>query len=110
MHVLGEAIASVLRQSLQPSEIIIVDDGSRDQPERVAAQYPQVRLVRQANAGLAAARNRGMPSTAPLRYTLSRPVSCGWKPDPTSRSDPTLPRKRMNLLNRLRPRRNRERN
>ena len=63
-HVLGEAIASVLRQSLQPSEIIIVDDGSRDQPERVAAQYPQVRLVRQANAGLAAARNRGMQETS----------------------------------------------
>ena len=33
-----------------------------------------------------------MPRTAPLRMTFSRPVSSGWNPVPTSRSDPTRPR------------------
>jgi hypothetical protein len=32
-----------------------------------------------------------MPSTEPLRNTFSRPVNSGWKPVPTSSSDPTRP-------------------
>ena len=33
-----------------------------------------------------------MPRIAPLRKTFSRPVSSGWKPVPTSSSEPTRPR------------------
>jgi lipopolysaccharide/colanic/teichoic acid biosynthesis glycosyltransferase/glycosyltransferase involved in cell wall biosynthesis len=39
-------------------EILVVDDGSRDRTAEIAASH-DVRLIRQANAGPAAARNRG---------------------------------------------------
>lgn len=42
-------------------EIIVVDDGSRDgSAALVRERYPQVRLLEQANAGVAAARNHGI--------------------------------------------------
>lgn len=58
---LPAAVASVRAQSYQCDEILIVDDGSGDDTaEVVAALGPGVRLIRQANAGPAAARNRGI--------------------------------------------------
>lgn len=61
---LPQAIESVLAQSLRPAAIIVVDDGSRDDPAPFIAPYPGIRLVRQANAGLASARNAGLAATA----------------------------------------------
>src|SRR5215216_6363380 len=61
---LGEAIRSVLCQGYTDLEIIVVDDGSEDGTEEVASGYakedPRVRLIKQENRGLAAARNRGL--------------------------------------------------
>jgi glycosyltransferase involved in cell wall biosynthesis len=57
---LAEAIESVLSQAYQPSEIIVVDDGSTDETAEVSRRYPRVRYVFQPNLGLAAARNRGI--------------------------------------------------
>jgi len=57
---LEEAIESVLAQTYAQVEIVVVDDGSPDNAARVAARFPWVRCVRQANAGLAAARNAGI--------------------------------------------------
>jgi glycosyltransferase involved in cell wall biosynthesis len=57
-HFLREAIESVIAQS-HPAEIVVVDDGSPDNTAEVATRYPQVRLVRQDNKGLAGARNSG---------------------------------------------------
>ncbi len=41
-------------------EVIVVDDGSTDRSVDVTAEYPNVTLVRQPNAGLPAARNAGV--------------------------------------------------
>jgi SAM-dependent methyltransferase len=57
---LAEAIDSVRNQSVRPGEIIVVDDGSSDNPENVVRRYVDVHYIRQKNQGLAAARNTGM--------------------------------------------------
>lgn len=59
-HFLAEAIGSVRAQSEPPREIVVVDDGSTDGPDAVVRQFPGVRLIRQPNRGLAAARNTGL--------------------------------------------------
>jgi len=59
-HFLADAIESVLAQTYPHHEIVVVDDGSADNTEEIAASYPGVRCVRQPNAGLAAARNTGI--------------------------------------------------
>ena len=59
-HFLGEAIESVLAQSHPNFEIIVVDDGSTDDTSEVASRYQKVRIVRQDNRGLSAARNAGL--------------------------------------------------
>jgi glycosyltransferase involved in cell wall biosynthesis len=56
---LPECIESVLNQSLKPHEIIVVDDGSKDNTREVVSRYP-VKYVYQENAGISAARNRGI--------------------------------------------------
>jgi glycosyltransferase involved in cell wall biosynthesis len=57
---LGEAIDSVLTQSVPAAEVIVVDDGSDDDTAAVTARYSSVAYVRQRNLGLAQARNRGL--------------------------------------------------
>ena len=59
-YFLGEAIASVRNQTFANHEIIVVDDGSPDDTSQVASRYAGVRLIRQENRGLSAARNRGI--------------------------------------------------
>lgn len=57
----ARAVESVLAQSWPASEIIVVDDGSTDgTAERIAAYAPRVNVLRQPNAGVAAARNAGV--------------------------------------------------
>jgi glycosyltransferase involved in cell wall biosynthesis len=58
---LAQALESIVSQSHQQLEILVVDDGSTDGTAAVAAGYaPRVRYLAQQNAGPAAARNRGV--------------------------------------------------
>lgn len=60
---------SVLGQTFQQWELIIVDDGSQDSTrsiaEAYAAQDSRVRVVHQQNGGVAVARNQGYARTSP---------------------------------------------
>lgn len=54
-------LASVQAQQWPALETIVIDDGSTDgTAKRVQREFPQARLVRQDNAGVAAARNHGV--------------------------------------------------
>lgn len=65
---LGAAISSALTQTYPHLEIVVCDDGSTDATSAIATSYgDRVRLVRQDNAGVAAARNAAIaPSTGEL--------------------------------------------
>ncbi|MEU0314586.1 CDP-glycerol glycerophosphotransferase family protein [Nocardioides sp. NPDC006273] len=58
------ALDSILTQSLQALEVIVVDDGSPDGSadvvRRIARHDPRVKIVTKENAGLGAARNTGL--------------------------------------------------
>jgi glycosyltransferase involved in cell wall biosynthesis len=57
---LERTVASVLSQTLPPHEVLIVDDGSKDNTFETAARMPPpVRAVRKPNGGPASARNLG---------------------------------------------------
>jgi glycosyltransferase involved in cell wall biosynthesis len=57
---LGEALQSLFAQDYRPFESIVVDDGSTDATPEVVQAFPEVRYVRQANSGQAAARNNAL--------------------------------------------------
>lgn len=56
-----QAIDSALKQTYKDMEIIVIDDGSTDDTAQVVGRYGNaVRYIRTANAGCAAARNKGI--------------------------------------------------
>lgn len=60
-HLLRRALGSIVAQTVDVDEIIVVDDGSTDDTRQMLEEsYPFVRYVHQPNAGAAVARNSGI--------------------------------------------------
>ena len=56
--VIRPTLDSVLRQTLQPAEILVLDDGSRDSTVSILDSYqPRITVIQRQNRGVAAARN-----------------------------------------------------
>ena len=81
----ADAIESVLAQTHPVAECIVVDDGSTDATPEVVRRFGDaVRLVRQPNAGVAAARNRGA-SASGARYVAFLDADDAWAPEKLER-------------------------
>lgn len=84
-HFLSDAIQSVLAQSYEDFEIVVVDDGSHDDTRRVVESFGErVRYLHQANAGVAAARNRGIVESSG-RYVAFLDADDTWMPSKLQR-------------------------
>jgi cellulose synthase/poly-beta-1,6-N-acetylglucosamine synthase-like glycosyltransferase len=57
--VIGSCLESLLKQTLKPDEIIVVDDGSIDKTKDIVKKFRKVKLIEQKHKGPAAARNLG---------------------------------------------------
>jgi len=68
MSHIEDACISALNQTYPSLEVIVVDDGSTDETNRIvatlAASDPRVRLIRQQNRGVASARNAGIAAAS----------------------------------------------
>ena len=58
---LKRALHSVLKQTLKPREIIVVDNGSTDKTfEMISSSFPNVKYLKQTKKGVSASRNKGI--------------------------------------------------
>jgi glycosyltransferase involved in cell wall biosynthesis len=76
---LAATLASVRAQTAGDLEVIVVDDGSTDATAEVAGSFAEVRLLRQPNRGVSAARNLGL-SAAAGRYVALLDADDLWRP------------------------------
>jgi len=82
-HLVGKAIQSVLNQTYQDFELIVVDDGSVDNTVEVVKSFndPRIRYLRhEKNKGGAAARNTGIKA-ARGRYIAFQDSDDEWLPE-----------------------------
>jgi glycosyltransferase involved in cell wall biosynthesis len=85
---IGDTLRSVLEQSYSEIEVVVVDDGSTDETAEISAKVAtadtRVRLIRQANQGVAAARNAALRAS---RGSLIAPLDADdlWHRDKIAR-------------------------
>ncbi len=90
-HIIEKTIASVLQQTCQDFEIIVVDDGSKDNPQPVieAIGDARIRYIHQPNAGASAARNNGIDH-AQGKYVAFLDSDDTWLPQHLAQATPVL--------------------
>jgi glycosyltransferase involved in cell wall biosynthesis len=77
----GQAVESVLAQTFDDLEVVVVDDGSTDDTAEVlAALGDPVRCIRQSNSGVSVARNTGVAESAGL-YVAFLDADDTWLPE-----------------------------
>lgn len=76
---ISKAIQSVLNQSYTNYQLIVVDDGSKDNSREVIAAFPQVEYYYKENGGQASARNHGL-QFARGEYIASLDSDDEWHP------------------------------
>lgn len=94
---IADAIDSILKQTVLPEQIVIVDDGSTDETELVVRRYddPRIQYIKQTHAGLAAARNTGL-NAARCEFVTFLHADDRWGPELIERlhgfiaEDPTV--------------------
>lgn len=61
---LSACVSSIRSAKMQDYEILLIDDGATDGSgalcDELAAEFPEIRVIHQTNAGVSAARNRGI--------------------------------------------------
>lgn len=67
---IGKTIQSVLNQSFDDFEIVVVNDGSKDNSLKIVSNITdnRIRIINQENSGVSAARNRGMAEACGKYY------------------------------------------
>jgi len=80
----GQTISSVINQTYPAWEMIVIDDGSTDHGPQVVGHYVEkdarIKMLRQANGGSAAARNKGIRG-AKGQYIALLDADDTWNPD-----------------------------
>lgn len=77
---IGQCLQSIFRQTFIDFEVIIVDDGSKDDLTTALAPYKnKIKLICQENKGAPAARNRGFQESVG-KYVLFCDADCELKP------------------------------
>jgi len=79
---IAETVKSVLAQTYENLELLIVDDGSPDRSIEICQQFsdPRIKILRQPNRGLAGARNTGIRQ-AEGEYVAFLDGDDLWQPD-----------------------------
>lgn len=82
-HSVYSALQSVFRQTFDDYELIVIDDGSTDASAQIVRDNfsdSRLRIISQQNAGVSAARNRGV-AEAKGEYVAFLDADDEWKPD-----------------------------